>query len=349
MSIALIVVTFLLSYHVSLAAETKSKVLPNCTIRYDKLGLDLDVRRITRNLTQVEVPNIGAPNKKMVLNLCKGLPLSLKCEGKERRSTSACLLETSKTGVKIENTANNSQIVANIMNSTLRISNEKLYLESFTLDRNCTSRGNDSASNVTKHVGFQVEFFCSMQEQDAPTYLHFDDCRYLFKWGSPLMCLNLPKSNVTKESNGTIPAPVINPTSQPPGHATSHDQPDTIKKPVDQHRETLNEATKINQSVAHDQDNSPHQHSSSQSVPQAPSGNSEQPSVKQTVPQPPKMDFSHKLFMISLITMSLVAFLVLILVLDKKTRLRVQLGSIRHHVRQAPPVPYSRVVNDLDL
>lgn len=72
-------------------------------------------------------------------------------------------------------------------------------------------------------------------------------------------------------------------------------------------------------------------------------------------PAPAKMNRLHKFFMVSLIIISLASFIVVIFILDNKTRLRLPLNSIRRRARQAlqpQPVPYSRVddFNDsLDL
>lgn len=58
-----------------------------------------------------------------------------------------------------------------------------------------------------------------------------------------------------------------------------------------------------------------------------------------------KMNKLHKFFMISLIVVSLAGFVVLIFILDKKTRLRIPLSNIRRQARQAlqPQTPYTRV------
>lgn len=62
--------------------------------------------------------------------------------------------------------------------------------------------------------------------------------------------------------------------------------------------------------------------------------------------KPPRMNKLHKFFMIGLILTSLGAFVVVIFILDRKTRLRIPLSNIRRQVSQAfqpQPVPYTRV------
>lgn len=62
--------------------------------------------------------------------------------------------------------------------------------------------------------------------------------------------------------------------------------------------------------------------------------------------KPQRMNKLHKFFMIGLILTSLGAFVVVIFILDRKTRLRIPLSNIRRQVSQAfqpQPVPYTRV------
>lgn len=68
--------------------------------------------------------------------------------------------------------------------------------------------------------------------------------------------------------------------------------------------------------------------------------------VEPVVQSPTKMNNMHRFFMISLIVMSLAAFMVIIFIMDKKTRFNIPLNNIRRQARQVfqpAPVPYSRV------
>lgn len=281
-----------------------------CKIKYEPLGIDIDIMKLTSNRTSIEVPNIDLDGpKKMVLGICRGLPKSLTCEGKVVSTTGACLLDA--TDNSISRAANNSKIVGSVTKSFVRLSDDRVYLESFTHNKTCTESTKNNI-NVTRKVGTRLEFYCSAIRQEVPTFLGYDDCVYVFELGTPLMCLETftSPSNRTEtfdETKSVILEDEI--------HLKNDDgvlKSDAIKKQV------TNQEGK-------------------------------QPaSVPVVINSSPKMNSAHKYFMISLILMSFVAFIVIIIVLDKKTRLRVTLRQARQ-VFQSNEQPYSRVVNDLNL
>lgn len=352
------------SIHACPMTETQAPMLPDCKLRYEPAGIDIDVSQMIKNTTLVEVPNIHGLNKKMVLGICKPVPTSYNCEGKKTSSTSACLIDTSNNdgGMESGNTAKNSKIVATITKSTLRLADDRLYMESSAVNRTCSTPVGDARSgfNVTKQIGVRIEFYCSAKEQREPTYLGFDDCTYTFEWASPLMCFEETPSLVKNGSdNKATTVETLSP--RPP---TSDD---VAKKVADElHKATMKEASEINGAIEshqehhHKEQPRPADVATTTELIERKSGvdtgrlaaNSSGAAIQEPQLAKPKMNLLHKFLMISLIIMSLVAFLVIILVLDKKTRLRIPLGSIRRQARQsfqAQSVPYSRVANDLDL
>lgn len=280
-----------------------------CKLKYEPLGVDIDIMKLTGNRTMIAVPDITllGKKKKMILGLCKGLPRSLLCEGKMISTTSACLLDA--TDNSPTRAANNSQIVGSVTKSFIKLSDDRIYMESFAPNKTCIETIRDSF-NVTQKVGTRLEFFCSTSHHELPVFLGYDDCTYVFEWGSPLMCLE----TLTKPSNKTEKFDETKSVIlEDEIHLTNVNIKDVLKDDNRKKETTRHEEKSI--------------------------------TINNTTP---KMNSAHKYFMISLILLSFVAFIVIIFVLDKKTRLRVTLRQARQAF-QPNQQTYSRVVNDLDL
>lgn len=309
-------------------SEVKSPIT-DCRIKFDPLGIDIDIKKITNNRTVVQVPNIkiGDKNKTMLLGICQGLPRAAACEGRSTATTTACLIDANIDNSTAK-TANNSMIVGSSPKSQIRLADEHIYLESFAYNKTCSERVRDGF-NVTQQLGTRVEFYCSPKSQDAPTFLGFDDCVYVFEWGSPLMCLETfampaPNSQSTTETNSTRKSTRIE---------------DAIVKPHVEIKDVFREDSRKKARVEKASTQGPSIESSPEPI---------MKSTKEANNKPPRMGNGHRFLMISLIIVSFGAFIVIIFVMDKKTRLRITLRQARQAF-QPNQQPYSRVVNDLDL
>lgn len=365
--------------HACPMVETKAHVLQDCKFDYEPLGISIDVKQITGNKAWFEIPNIDKSGKKMILSVCNSLPKKMSCGGRVNSQTTACLVDDTTKSFNMElfkGSSNNSRIVGSMLKSTLKLADDILFYESNAVNQTCsTPVVGRLGSSITRQIGVRIEFVCAAEAQQSPTFAGFDDCTYLFVWGSPLVCFEALDSKAQRPDNDKQPKPIDNShISMPsavetlsPKPAINHADTGTTstKTPLEQHKETLSEATSVNESVKVHPDGeqtktqvrpvaaeSEATRSQKSAVDKTEVTNPALHKVEQQQPQQqPKMNIVHKYFMICLIVMSLVAFLVVILVLDKKTRLRVPLSSIRR-ARQAfqpQPVPYSRVINDLDL
>jgi cell division protein FtsL len=294
-----------------------------CSIKYEPLGIDIDLRKLTNNRNLIEIPNINLDgrNKTMVIGICQAIPKNYVCEGKLNSLTKACLIDADdKATVR---SANNSLVVGSITKSFIKLSDEKIYLESFAVNRTC-SEAVHKDFNVTQPVGTRIEFFCSAEAQSMPKFLGYDDCTYVFEWGSPVMCLEtfsnltaIVQQNQTKSNLTNIPKQFANINIK--DVIKSEDQKVELKK---------QNASKNDDKLA-----------TRTEPPKQPASRNNQP----------KMNGVHKFFMISLIVASFAAFIVIIFVLDKKTRLRVTLRQARQAFQSNRQQPYSRVIDDLNL
>lgn len=319
----------------------------NCEIKYEPLGIDIDLKKVFVNQTLVEVSNItiNGKNKTMMLGLCKGIdPSKYRCAGKSSRGTSACLIE--EGGL-----AKNSEIVGSNLKSVIKLADSRLLLESYAVNRTCEVPVTPGF-NYTRQVGTRIEVVCSMTDYLKPEFIGFEDCVYVFEWGSSALCLenmiSQPKTSETSNSstaaNPTI-TPLPNSTPVPKtNHTENHDNStsDTDAKSAhDLHKDTIADSKEMLKPEGTES------HSSATKAPQV---------IKpaEATVLPGKMNKVHKFFMIGLIVMSLTAFVVVIFILDRKTNFKIPLGRIGRRARQAlrpQPVPYTRVnFNDnLDL
>lgn len=353
----------------------------NCKIKYPELGIDIDVKKLLKNVTQIEADFsiAGGIKKRMIFGVCQGLPRS-GCGGKMSSSTSACLVDGISSGPSTPLQANNSEIVGSITKSFIRFADDRLYLETSAHNKTCSTKSR--SLNVTKQLGTRIELYCSAEAQEKPKYLGFEDCTYIFEWASPELCheslapISSPKrmkspslSVVTPKPPKVQPQETTNKsitTSAPTQTKPSRKNPVVVevdtkaKSAREKHVDTLNSAAKITQQAIKGMPAIARQEATSSVVvapTKAPIAGVDKVEI-QPVPAKnlqPRMDSTHKFFMISMILMSLVGFVVVIFILDKKTRLRVPISAIRRRAGQAfqaQPVPYSRVDNfndSLDL
>lgn len=339
----------------------------NCRIRHNLLGVELDLHKMSANHSTVLVNNIKVDGqlKDMQLGICNGLPVKeITCEGQHRASTSACLIDNS-IGSSVK-TRDNSKIVGSIMKSYIKLTDDRVHLESMAVNKSC-SITQGPHFNITKPLGTRIEFFCAPEQAEKPEYLGFDDCVYVFEWGTPIMCLEhapLRSKEVAlkDKSNSKASGKEESSSNKPTVIVPTHND-DKYLSPEEKHKFTLDDAKKIldpahNTSAIglnNDAHTSPLTADTTKNSSNSQSNKPNLVDTKQEEQIKPKMGNLQKVFMIGLIVMSLSAFIITIFILDKKTRLRVPIAAIRRRAGQAfqpVPVPYSRVnrFNDsLDL
>jgi len=343
----------------------------DCSIKYKPLDIDIDLRSLTKNASFVEVSNfkLEGKEKNMMLGICRGIDKNImKCEGKSTSATTACLIDAGYNTT--DRKANNSEIVGSITKSFIRLADNRLYLESFATNKSCQIPAGRNF-NATRQVGTRIEFYCSDYDDDKPKFLGFEDCIYTFEWGTRLLCF---------ETAGTIGFPkiqiggvVTNLSTNIEPKKTTNLSDESLKIQLDQkqksasemHKATLDNSVTIIEpkkktdeevvkNIAVEKIQSERSRTPAQNV-SIPKSVTVKTTSSETTQLPKKMDTIPKFFMISLIVMSLTAFILIIFILDKKTRLRIPIGNIRRQARQVfqpQPVPYSRVneFNDsLDL
>lgn len=360
-----------------------------CSIYYPPLNMTIDIKSLTNNKELIEVPNItiNGEKKSMMLGICQGISSkTLSCEGKSTSTTSACLLEANLSSnlTSLSANVNNSEIVGTISKSYIRFADNRLYLESQPLNKSCSFPQGPNF-NATKQISTRIEFYCSSDSdiQDKPTFLGFNECVYVFEWGSKAMCFETYPVEASQSTDGGKVLPKSSSSEVDPKKLSDKklkiNLEEDPKTPVEMHKETTTDAKKIiqghNESIKKTKTTQPEsdkdEHQKSNTA-QAPLENKSSNSVNSTTEdksantEPKKvtnlkqlngnnrMDKLHKFFMICLIVMSLGGFMIFIFILDKKTKLRIPLGNITRQTRQAfqpQPVPYTRVdqFNDLDL
>lgn len=334
----------------------------DCSINYEPQGISIDLRQIFNNASTVEVSGIkkDGKDKTMMLGLCQGIKAStLRCEGKSNSVTTSCLYDSDSSSPHKNKT--NSEILGSTMNSFIKLADSRLYLESFATNKTCEVK-KDRNFNATHPVGTRIEFFCSDTSYDKPKYLDYDDCIYTFEWGSKLMCLENTNrtSPITTIVNGTEHN--NNQQSAKSDKELKIDMSEQSKNAKEKHSESLNDSkSMMNEGggANHESISTSHKSTSVNNGPATSSNEVEsnkKPSLSSFTPpqNSSRMNKLHKFFMIALIVMSLAGFIVVILVLDRKTQFLLPLGNIRRQARQAfqpQPVPYTRVdqFNDLDL
>lgn len=354
-----------------------------CAINYKPLNLNIDLKTLTGNRDLIRTPKftINGQQKTMMLGLCQGINSTvISCEGRSTSTTSACLLAADLTSDKNfdanSTVPTNSEVVGSITKSFIRLADSRLYLESYALNKTC-SYPVSSGFNITRQVGTRIEFFCSPDDHDEPTFLSNGECVYAFEWGSKKMCfetsivepVEAKKDDNSKQSSSANKSSSI--SKKLSDQDLKIDMKDVPKTSQEQHRETVKDSKQLIDVSKDTSKNSSHEKSDSNKTESAlkhPESNNQSMSkqtdsnqstkndakILVTKPTSNRMNKIHKFFMICLIVMSLAGFIVIIFILDKKTKLRIPLGSIGRQARQAfqtQPVPYTRVdrFNDLDL
>lgn len=338
-------------------------------LKYEPLNINFNLTELTGGKDKVEVTdvNINGTQKTMWLGLGRGLDTSsIKCENKSTMLTTACLVDTDKNV-----TTRKSEIVGTSGKSYIRLADDRIYLESFAANKTCQTQLQHF--NESRQVGTRVEFLCSMTNSDKPTFLGYRDCIYVFEWPSKRMCLEslmvdtpIVNNHVKIEKNNSL---VSNRTDVAANKSVSKvtdlkiNSEENAKTGHELHKHTMSDALNTTNIVRASEVkfgsatmNVTKEEKATKTEPvpsvKQPVANS---TVSSTTPatkrqsddvNQPKMNKFHKFFMIGLILTSLAAFVVVIFILDKKTRLRIPLSNIRHQVRQAfqpQPMPYTRV------
>lgn len=320
--------------------------IAKCSISYEPLGIKIDIKQIVNNSTSVEVKDIMIDGKKknIMMGLCRGIKSSkLSCEGKSNSLTASCLYDADVKSL-VNLTKNNSEIIGSVSKSFIKLGDGKVYLESFANNKTCDIPTGPNL-NATHPIGTRIEFVCSNITDVEPKFLGFNECIYQFEWRSNLICLEGLKNNisVTNKTDGSQSAKLTD-------KELKIDLSDQPKSAQDKHKETLKDSQIMNNSGKLPSDNNGSAANSTKGA------SPKEPNIPVIV-QPQsnsRMNKLHKFFMIALIVMSLAGFIVVILILDKKTQFRFPLGNMRRQARQAfqpQPVPYTRVdqFNDLDL
>lgn len=329
-----------------------------CRIKHEGSSQDIDLNRLVKNDKVIEVPGITVDGKErtMLLSICRGLSSKkYKCGGKESSLTNACLIDSNTTISDLS--ASNSQAISSITKSTLRLADGRLHLESIAANKSCVIPIGPEF-NITKQLGTKLEFFCADQDDTKPTYLGFDGCTYLFEWGTRMMCNPIPFRSIPFDFELT--KNITSSEGWQPLRPRDRNQPKAKAKGAEKsHKENMDDSKSVIASEEIKQElDKPRGATESTKSNQAnsPTTSTDKSETNyQTLMDDSKMTKPHKYFMIGLISITLTAFIVIIFILDKRTRLGLTLTSIRQQARQAfqaQPTPYTRVdqFNDsLDL
>lgn len=327
----------------------------NCEIKYEPLGIDINLKEILTNESFVEVSdmNVNGKNKTMILSICQGISLeTYRCANKSSRGTSACLLEGSGRN---SSEPSKSEILGTIAKTTIKLEDSRLLIESYAPNKTCEVPVSPGF-NYTRQLSTRIEVVCAEKDEPKPKFVAFEDCVYLFEWASSEICLEnmINQPQVIRPSNSSFtPKPIIITPSNGSLPVPTHNQSEDLRNPDpdeasnrtahDLHKDTVADSKRILK---------PEEISPSQITNQEPKKDSIV--TNQSIQPTTKMNRAQKFFMIGLIVMSLTAFVVVIFILDRKTNFKIPLGRIGRRARQAfrpQPVPYSRVsFNDnLDL
>lgn len=304
----------------------------DCRFKSDLMGVDINLRKIFNTSTFVEVDNIeeNGVMKTIKLGLCRGIDrLTFKCEGKDSSTTTACLVEP-RTKLSSEKAVQNSTIVGHMMNSAIRLVDDRLYLESFVTNRTCQERASHNF-NTTYKVGTRIEFFNSPVAMTKPKYLGRINCVYTFEWGSPEIVFESLESSQSADVHDAKNSSTTASTVDKSGKDIAPKPKSTVHKESD---EPKSEKQVTSTSTA-----APNTVRSSTVEPKSPEPISTGGSITGA-----RMNNLHKFYMIVLIIGSMSLFIAVIFILDRKTRsgFPVRCSRLRQ-MFQPPPVPYSRV------
>lgn len=344
--------------HACPTAETRVPAT-SCSIKYEPLNINLNLKELT-NTTSIEIPDIEHMDKKhkVLISLCSGIkPTNFACEGRKSSQASACLIETPSPEAKTtsKDTKRNSTIIGSITQSFIKLTDDRLHLELFAANKTCISDVEGKNFSSGRQLGTRVEFYCSPID-GKPTYLGYDDCTFVFQWGLRAMCLEYFGGSFAHmiPSSSPKPKPAV-PVDEKPRVISLDEKRD--KSAPELHEATHEDSVKMmeqDSSKATPQPSGSSTATSSKSSTTSSTTTTEAPHVLRKKIEP-AMNSYHKYFMISLIIMMLAGFIIVILVLDRRTRIRSPMGNLRrrvHQVFQPAPVPYTQVdrFNDsLDL
>lgn len=272
-------------------------------------------------------------NRSMVLSFCSGIDKkSMWCEGRNSSLSAACLYDKTVPLMKLNTTT--STIVGAINQSSfvydLESEKPELYWISHSKDKNCHENGKSSQTHV------KVSFECLEHNKtptDTPEYANFGNCTYTFRWAlSEEFCSLLkPKISTIEHLNNSTPTGDKNKTasSTPHGMPSQDHHDNKTTSGADLHDSTL----KQTQSIINN-----HQ-----------SSTTPKPKIlDDTKTKSSKMNTLHKVFMTGLIVLSLVGFVIGLLILDRKTQLRIPLGNLAGRSRfNQRSVPYNRMGNSV--
>lgn len=193
-------------------------------------------------------------------------------------------------------TSNGSQITGLLGQSSFRFIDDQLFWESYNLKKTCeVSVGQNQKALFG--VGVRIKFVCSDGELDLPSFNGIEECTYTFEWSSKYFCRKIPlqTKNTTKHQDLTSSNQTFN--NYPKGNS------DKGQKPIENRSQQELVITGI-------------------------SGTN--PGEKSHPINP-----LHKFLMIGLIIFSLISFIVGLLILDRRTQVRIPLGGLRRRFRRS--------------
>lgn len=324
----------------------------DCSFKYRPYGVDINLKNLTggTDIIDVDIDH----NTRIKLSLCRGFK---GCEGKSNSGTIACKIKLDDKTKDINSTLtkDNSIVIGNISKYDLKLSPtyDRLIYHARTY--------NESAcipENKSEKLPYQthIEFYCnSNSTSKKPKYVGFNNCTYQLEWGWEEMCKikatiesaikNKTTVNVIKDDN------INNNSTDSDLKINLEPRPKSAKE---LHQETVNDAKKLLH-LENDQNNTNHQQQQSTNNTTIPikvaidmnktktdDNHNDAHTISSNLKNTKTNSTHNPIPMIGLIIISLVGFVILSFVLEKKTRL----GEIRRRrlaFNQQSDVPYTRV------
>lgn len=318
--------------------------------RFDIPGNILDMRDIPGFKTNVTLPiKDGLSNSKnLTISFCRGIEKkSLRCAGKSTSITTACLYDSSKSSNLSLLNETNSKVVGNVNftqfifddtkleNNTYAKLQPEVYWYAHVHDMDCSL----TDGGPKTHIGTRVNFECQnevFKNNTEPHYIGFSNCTYNFGWTIPQVCDRLKKlslSDVTQplKQNQTIATNSSAQTDVNKNESTSYDLSENGNSNSTKDDKMTVKPTET-QSINNNKNINAQNQTSTNQV-------NNRSSAKEA-----RMNYFHKIFMISLVLISLVGFIVGLFILDKKTQIRIPLGNLSSRTRfGGRSVPYDRM------
>lgn len=303
------------------------KPFAECTFKSEFNNLDIDLNKVFNKTLTVD--NFDNENSTFIFTACQGIL----CGTKKTSQTSACLIKSKSNTTKAE-------IIGSVQYSSKKFVSDRLNLDYFSAnDTSCELPPDNNGFKKIARQGARIEIFCERNASwPKPKFLGINDCIYTFEWGRVEMCFDL-NSDI---ASPTIPSIASNSTStSTPPNQTILMHPDPRAPQATKLPSSSSPLISVGQKVESQSAlPSPSKTSSqrTQSQPSKPSNNS------------PKSNWQEggvqKFFMISLISIALVAFIVGMIIVDKKTKFSRPLRHFRGRLRrddESKAVPYSRM------